>query len=274
MRILFFSLLLSLNLIASSQNLVKNGSFEGYRSLQNNVDYYIEHFCLDCFFANDWQFPTPTTVDYFNKKNDILNFSVPNNSFGYHPAQDGNAYIGIIPMNWDGVGEHLTGTLKQPLEKGKKYNVSFYIRHAGKASRFGFEKIGIHFHERLFPLGTYDFPFYKDLIEKEHNFDIVSKNNCFVFNDTAWTKIEGVYTAEGREQFFTMGVFWLGDFYDANKILTMINRKSDSLLRENLMQQKKYQKLIPMKEEFEPKATMPQGDPYYFIDNVSIILMK
>jgi len=273
-RTLFFSILILLNLISKAQNLVINGSFEDYRSLQNNVNYNIKSFCLDCFFANDWQLPTPTTVDYFNSDSENLSFSVPYNTFGYHPAQDGNAYIGLIPLNWDGVGEHLTGTLLEPLEKGKMYKVSFYIRHAGKASRFGFEKIGIHFHERLFPLGTYDFPFYKDLIEEEHKFDIVTENYCFLFNDSTWSKVEGTYIAKGGEQYLTLGVFWLGDFYDANKVIAMLNRKSDSLIRENLMQQKKYKKLFPLKEEFEPIDNMPEGDPYYFIDNVSVIPLR
>lgn len=254
-----------------AQNLVMNPSFEEYNELQDNIDYIFskKKFCVDCFFAKHWQLPSWVGVDYYHCDNKNPPFSSPNNTFGFHPAKDGCAYIGFVPLNWDGVAQHLTGTLEHPLEKEKKYKVSFYIQHAGTASQFGCSKIGINFHSTLFPL-KYDPPLYTELFGPEDTFHIVATNDNFIFNDTAWTEIGGVYVAKGGEKYFTIGVFDLEKMLDAKKMLETVRYQGDPKKREKLMRSAKYQQLIKMKYEFDPVWHMPEGDPYYFIDMVSV----
>lgn len=257
-----------------SQNLVRNGSFEQFTSLQDKVDFifYLDSYCTDCFYAKDWQIPTNIGVDYYNCDNENFKFSVPTNCFGYHPAQDGCAYIGLMPITWNGgFCEHLTGTLRNTMQEGKKYRVSFYIRHAGKASRFGFGHIGVYFHEELFPFNVYDWPTYERLIDKDHTYDVVATESNFVFNDTTWTKVEGVYKAKGNENYFTIGVFNLSEEYNVSQLIGRTLERKDSLDRERLFRRKEFRNLIPLKEAFSPVKSLPGGDPYYFIDNVSII---
>jgi len=142
------------------QNLVLNPGFEEYTQLPF---YYTE---IKTFFCKNWHIPDEGSPDYYHKDSKDPKFGIPKNWFGYCPALEGNVYIGISPLDWDGGMEHLTGTLKETLQQGKRYKVSFYIRFAGNYCLFFASDIGVHFSSDMFPLRM-GMPFYEEILSPE-----------------------------------------------------------------------------------------------------------
>lgn len=195
-----FFLALCVFSLKAQQNLVPNGSFEEYS---------------ECPAANDlndgqferckgWWSPTLGTPDYFNKCNNNINgvVGVPNNFWGYQEPFEGNGYVGFGTISWNSDNnflgnEYLRTKLLFPLKPCVSYQISMYVSLTNYSTH-GVSKIGACF-------------------SKENNFVDTQKPILeipqFEFSgdpigDTMnWTKIEGMFIADGGEEYLTIGYF-------------------------------------------------------------------
>jgi hypothetical protein len=196
--LLFVTLVLSFNK-THSQNLIQNGSFENYTN-------------IDCTYGGFWNatmpYPYPDVLDnwhayqspdYFNSVCSSAGwYSLPNNVFGNSNAKSGNAYVGIanIPVT-GGTSEYIYQQLSSPLQIGKIYCLSFFISKADR-KEYALKNIGAYFSSSLpIPTSNLYLP----------NIPQVINQNGFVTDTTSWTEIQGCFTANGGEQYITIGAF-------------------------------------------------------------------
>jgi outer membrane protein OmpA-like peptidoglycan-associated protein len=196
-----------------SQNLVQNPSFEDTKrcaeligNFDNNVKY--------------WSTPTWGTTDIFSTcaKGAV---GVPNNYNGMQETKSGKNYAGFYLHSDQNYREYIQVILSKKLQKGVKYNVSFYINLAEKSD---FAIKNIDFMLSADKLNT---TLSRELSEKQlkklniENYSIYRIDNTrFYENTSSWTLISMNFNAKGSEQFLTIGNF--------NK-----NSKTDKLLVSN-----------------------------------------
>lgn len=130
---------------------------------------------------------------------------------GNHPSIDGDAYIGFIPVFYNGVIEPITGEFTQPLIQGEIYNVRFLYRFAGKSAH--------SWLKRLEAYVSYDYPFprslnymndFKSYITPEISNNVTFSND--LVNDGEWHELNGIYIAKGGERYLSLGVFYQGKY--------------------------------------------------------------
>jgi outer membrane protein OmpA-like peptidoglycan-associated protein len=192
-------------LTAQSKNLVLNPDFETFTVCpQAHVQYNSSHLLI-----KDWFFPTAATPDYFNRCS-AGEVAVPNNFAGVSEPQSGNAYVGaILSGTEDEYREYLEGHLSKPLEKGKKYCASFYVKLAS-FSKFAVDQVSLSFYE-------------KDVINEFQNAigGTPGLNNLpglFIDNTIEWKLMCYVYTAKGGESSFIIGNF--KNYENTNYVVT------------------------------------------------------
>ena len=291
----FFCLLcLFFPLILKGQNLVKNPGFEEYHHLPDLIYEYGRYYPdsnlliepLYYFICKDWYRPMATSQDYFHINAKNIRYGIPySDRFGYYPAMFDSAYIGFNPLTLHvgGTFEYFTGEFSEPLEKGKKYEVSFFYCFAHIASYFSLDKIEVfisidYWNTRSSP--TYAYIVNQDIVAN------VTFDNQPIVNDGQWHKLTGYYQANGGEKYITFGIF-------------RQNRKFHKMIREyerydfvwgknqNKLHKffKKYQKDLfihrnpyyitkisgSTKHEGTDVYYYQQQLAYYFIDNVSVV---
>lgn len=175
-------------------NLTPNGSAEMYWVCPPDVsspglDYLA--------YADPWYSPTGASPDFYHSCNDA-NVGVPNNIFGNQSAQQGLGYYGLYAYRNSDYREYLSVHLNEPLTSGADYCVSFYTSLADFSGK-AIENLGVHLSQN--PIST------------------VSQAPLFLFppqvtNTTGilddkfnWTMVQGKYTANGNEQYITIGNF-------------------------------------------------------------------
>jgi len=208
-KILF--LLFSMQLF--SQNLVQNPSFEETKrcaeligNFDNNVKY--------------WSTPTWGTTDVFSTCAKGV-VGIPNNYNGMQETKSGKNYAGFYLHSDENYREYIQVELSEKLEKGIKYNVSFYVNLAEKSD---FAIKNIDFMLSADKLNT---TISRELSEKQlkkskiDNYSIYRIDNTRFYDNTSnWTLISKEFIAQGTEQFLTIGNF--------NK-----NSKTDKILVSN-----------------------------------------
>lgn len=241
MRYSILILLILFNVDIKSQNLVLNPSFEEYSTRQLYPMYDRKD-----FFANHWShifLGTFSTVDFYSRDSlDTLSiFNVPENFFGNHPSMSGDSYIGMIVWGPNQLLEHITGSLKEPLVKGKRYQISLYVRHAGQKSAIKLSKLEVLFSSKSDHGALPEkFVFNDDEILYHNLFSNLKPTADAVLpipkgedSITGWQRITSFYTASGGEEFITLGLFYQGD-----SISSRLNRIAH-----------KYQKSFPKKKK-------------------------
>ncbi len=189
LALLIFALL---STALSAQNLVRNGSIE------NTSDCPIS----DTLWRN---FADPWTVlggdpDYYHPCGFPGSDSATNNSLPF----DGDGFAGIDVYGTDGATfnrEYLRGQLREPLEAGKFYRVSFYVRPRNndlKGDSYGINNIGLMLTDSIV-----------DTIQPDN---IVPGTPQVVAEDPLvqenyWTAVCGIYMAKGGERYITIGNF-------------------------------------------------------------------
>lgn len=284
--------------LANAQNLLVNPGFEDYWPHK----YYPPVSYGDTFYAKSWYNVYqgyPSKVNHYFENNIIefpdgsikSNNNVPNNSLGYHPPHSGKAYAGLGLIALDGQMCHLTGTLKELLEMGEEYEVSFYIRFAGDKCAVSYTKFEILF-SAIEDISS--FRIKKNVNEYDSNYENLFKNrkikgdivyqNINGYDSANWIKLTEIYKARGDEKYLTIGLFYQGD-----EISKSIKKMSENYLKV-LLYDKKRLRLIKninkMKIPFikynsnfnfkEFKEVHPSGVDgcYYLIDDVSVVLTK
>lgn len=199
MRTIFQLFIFSLPSLIFSQNLVLNPSFED---------------CLHCERTTgqlnntiiNWSTPNISTTDYFNYKSQ----KSYNHYNGYQKPKSGTALTGIYVYTERNYREYVQGTLKETLEKGKIYTVTFYVSLAELSTKattdidilFTEEKLKKCFHvkhceKQIKPEKATDKKFHKVEIDRDR----------FYREKLGWTEIKFTYTASGFENYFSIGNF-------------------------------------------------------------------
>lgn len=200
--------------LPAQYNFVRNGSFEQFNNCPVGISNVSTSWMPDVYVL-DWVKPTRGTTDFYHACSHYPGIGVPDNLTGYQFAQDGDGYCGLFliatddTLNNDGIyREYLSSRLKKPLEKGKQYCVSFYVSPAEKTS-YG---INIHYIFGARQMGMY---LSKDSI---FNYDPAFGSNVLPYtpqitaqtvitDTTRWQAVAGLYTAEGGEEWITIGNF-------------------------------------------------------------------
>lgn len=191
------------------------------------------------FKTKHWSSPTGTTPDLFSKFNLRESFLVPKNDFGYQFPFDGDTYVGIVVYATDTRYEYrefIETKLTSALIPGNLYCISMYVSLAD-ISMYASDGIDLL------------------LKTKRHNNTrmpifvnqptIVNIGGVVVQDTAAWVRISDVFVAEEAYKYLIIGNL---RGYDENKII----------------QVKKYDK----------KLSSDQEGAYYYIDNVSLIVIS
>jgi len=238
-----------------------NPSFELYDTCPAGVtgsilDLQINH-CIG------WTTPTYATSDYFNSCN-TTSVGVPSNTLGYQFAFDGNAYLGflgyggIVFIDTSAMGwyEYIQSQLLKKLSTNKKYKFTMRISRADFGS-FSHKNIGAHFSINSMQNYSTSAPY---------NFTPTILNNSGYITDTAnWILIKGEFTAQGGEEYLTIG--WFGDDYMNDFILSQ-NIYIDSITNDTLYVPRSYYYVDSLKlytleydiENFNINTFSPNGD--------------
>ena len=200
-------------------NLVYNGDFELYDTCPTNIstpgDLQIEH-CLG------WTAPHKLgTSDYFNVCNNLTfaqQAGVPKNYFGYQMPLNGDGYSGFHSSIVDSIDgkliiyrEYLQTKLVQPLEKNKRYGFSFFVSACGESNTHSLINLGALFSSSDFFAINYNPIFVSPQIKN---------TNTFLSDTLNWIKIEGTFSANGNEEYLTIGYF-------ENTTLDTLNNRYD-----------------------------------------------
>lgn len=185
--------------VGLGQNLVPNPSFEIYDTcpsgISQTMDYQIEH-------ALGWYAPTWATSDYFNSCSPIIGgANVPNTTFGYQFAYDGQGFLGILLLIQDeetSYFEYVQSQLNSPLIQGYTYKFSFKV-NLMNGSDFAVQKIGAWFTTNAASSNNGQ-PLFSVNPQIENN-------TGFITDTLGWTTIEGEFIADGGEEYLTIGYY-------------------------------------------------------------------
>ncbi len=141
----------------------------------------------------DWYNPNTATPDYFNK------CAIPVD-FLQSPHSD-SAYVGLA--TFDGAGtnirDYVSCNILNTLQANQSYWVEFYASVGEGFSIFSSNNLGIYFSDTALYSNN---GFYFDVDAQIKYF-----NNEIIEDTTNWTKVSGIYQANGGEQFLTIGNF-------------------------------------------------------------------
>lgn len=197
-KICIYLLLLFSKPLFGQVNLVPNPSFEDTVScpITNGVLVKTAY----------WLSPTNGHGLYFNSCANIAStnspYGVPQNSYSYQNAFEGNAYIllGLIGLGGTGNGRYYAEVkLADTLNAGKNYLVSLRLSLAD-SSNYACDDIGVYFSD-LFV--------HNDTIQTNLTFNPQIQNPVgnLLNNKNGWTLVSGIYTAIGNESWITIGNF-------------------------------------------------------------------
>ncbi len=196
-RIVFFFFSLSLfssGIFAQSKNLVVNPSFEDYTypPIRNwpGVTQPGE------VIVPGWVTPTRGTADYYNSDLSVCD------GFPIAKARTGEGRcalimgLGVQNQPASNYKEYVEGKFTKPLEAGKKYCVKFYVAldHGSPYTTTG---IGAYISPDEIRSDTKDpLPVQPQIITYK-----------LITSESGWVEISGTYTANGGEQWITLGSF-------------------------------------------------------------------
>ncbi len=190
-------------------NLVKNPSFEEYYSCPEKID---AHGVLT--IVKDWFQPTSGSADYYNVCG-MRECGVPRNKLGVQYPHSGNGYCGIYCSKTD-YREYLQTKLLDTLQVGKRYELTFYVS-LSEYSSGSVATIGALFSRNcLQDTGTYTLmhkevisvtPTISQTIATYYTPQVQNDYFRVLTNTASWSKISGIFVAEGGEQYLTIGNF-------------------------------------------------------------------
>lgn len=182
------------------QNLIRNGSFENYNTPLNwnwwEGDFIGYYSIPPDTVMIDWtQLNSP---DFFMTACTHTSTGAPLNGFGNSYPKDGGNYIGIGVYTADSeYKEYIYQHLSSPLQAGKTYCLSFFTSRADRIT-YSIKNIGAYFSNNLQSIGTTG---YVNAMPQ-----IVNQSG-FISDTTQWTEVQGCFTANGGEQYITIGNF-------------------------------------------------------------------
>ncbi|WP_343634754.1 gliding motility-associated C-terminal domain-containing protein [Fluviicola sp.] len=186
----------------SSQNLVKNGSFE----ILNNCP--VNQGSVTITYATDWMIPLNGIMgspDLFAPCAPNTNMQVPNNFAGHQFPQEGAVYAGLIEyaydpsINDDNAREYMCKELECSLKQGHQYYVGFYTSVGDKAA-YSINEIGLKFFDSR-PT---------QILQSNPDVELLISNSTI--KDTVnWILVSDTITANGTEKFLSIGCYLTDD---------------------------------------------------------------
>ena len=225
------------------ENMVYNPSFEEHRDCPQHIE------ALGVMQEVDaWWQPTAGSSDYFNSCGG-RECSVPLNKLGSQSARSGEAYCGIY-CSRDQYREYLQTRLKTPLIAGKRYRISFWVSlsekspHAATTLGALFTKeciedstLGIVMKREVIDLGDQGSQSIAVYVEPQ----VVNSRERPLTDTKEWMEVSGEFTAEGGEEFLT-----IGNFFPFNK-----------------------SRIVPTRD-----GQTPLHGAYYYVDDVSVTCIE
>lgn len=205
MRLNLTLLSLLLGSLVYGQNLVENGSFE------NTGDCPITSNAWEDFVA-PWQY-FYGEPDFFHPCGFNGSNSTTNNSLPF----DGAGFTGINVYGDTGTADYLRdylhGSLSEPLDSGKFYRISFYVKplnyDLGNYS-YGVSNIGLYLSDTIIdsiPTDNVLDAFEPQVVERRP----ITETNY-------WTSVCGIYKAKGGERYITIGNFEIDEETDVTPL--------------------------------------------------------
>lgn len=182
-----------------AQNLVKNPSFEYYENCPKRLG----NFNTD---VTSWSTPTEGSTDYFNACS--ITMGAPKNFNGNQTSDFGRGYSGLYFYAPDNYREYLQAELSQPLEKGKMYQVSFYVSLAERSDA-AINEFGVLFAQNRLSVPTTK-PLSKGVLFKkmDNAYNAMEIGHPTYFSDTQkWVLVNTQFMAKGTERFLIVGNF-------------------------------------------------------------------
>lgn len=184
---------------ATSQNLVENPSFEAFLECPDHLGNFGED-------LKYWSVPTQGSTDYFNSCS--LSMGVPVNFMGEQTAKFGEAYSGFYMYAPEDYREYIQGELKEPLQKGITYTLSFYICLAENSD------YAVRDFDFLFSTKPVEVNIKKGLskwqLSKIEGNDFTEGEilgDEFIREENSWTMVATTFVAQGSERFIVIGNF-------------------------------------------------------------------
>ncbi|WP_297793952.1 OmpA family protein [uncultured Eudoraea sp.] len=182
-----------------AQNLIHNPSFEEFEACPERLGNFENDVIL-------WTTPTEGSTDYFNGCSTIM--GTPENFNGTQPADFGNGYAGLYLYAPNDYREYIQASLRQTLEKGKTYQVSFYVSLAER-SDFAVKDFGVLFSSDKLNLQI------KKELSRMQRYKIAGNNYNFMeigytnfYKDTRdWVLVSTRFEAKGTENYMIIGNF-------------------------------------------------------------------
>lgn len=192
--------------INAQQNLVPNPSFEDTVSCPTGT---AQFYTVDIWFN-----PTLGSPDYYNKcygefPPGTFGAGIPANDWGYQKAQDGDAYAGLGTFyNESETREYIAIELNESLKAGEEYYWCMYVSLIDSLEYYS-NNIGVSLTNEMIT----DFSVPYKLLE----LPVYGNWDSQISDFTNWTKIGGVFKAEGGEKFFYIGNFFSDTETEASK---------------------------------------------------------
>ncbi|MDR1724971.1 MAG: OmpA family protein [Bacteroidales bacterium] len=195
---------------AQGKNLVYNSSFEEHVACPDKIEPYGQMTQIVAW----WQ-PTGGSADYYNKCGGRQT-NVPKNKLGIQMPRTGVAMIGIY-VSKDSWREYVQTELKEKLQKGERYRLTFYVS-LSEYSSAAIATIGGLLTSFRLEDTTHEVLAINE--RTMHNFEVKEKRTTYfkpqvvnpfenpIINTTDWTMISGEFEAEGGEAFLTIGNFY------------------------------------------------------------------
>ena len=283
---LFILIIVISNNIFSQKNLIYNGSFEEYYSCPCNLN------DVDTIPCIGWWSPNDATPDYFNKCwIELRHSNYCSHDYMYlasYMPKTGNGYMGLRLIGEENFWmEHIQSKLIEPLEAGKQYKVSFWVKLAYKYGDYAAYNIGLYFSKDSDIVGKkYNVSSYVRYMTPELRAHIKNPDGNFI-TDTNWVEISGIYTAQGGEQYVTIGMFWddtpaVVEAYEKYKNKNTRHNKKllSKAIKKNLLVENPYIKEYKKLESKYTRSYSPyyyrywdreKKNLYYLIDDVSVV---
>lgn len=228
--------------VQTPENMVYNPSFEEHSQCPQRIEAIGIMQGVDAW----WQ-PTKGSSDYFHPCGG-RECQTPRNKMGNQAAHTGEAYCGIY-CSKENYREYLQTELKEPLQAGNRYHVSFWVSLADKSPNavatlgalFTTERISdttwnILMHNESTELGNGQ----KQVIATYYKPQVSNPSRYVLIYMDQWNEISGEFTANGGEKYLTIGNF--NSFNHSNVVDT---RAENTVL----------------------------SGAYYFIDDVSVVCL-
>jgi outer membrane protein OmpA-like peptidoglycan-associated protein len=180
-------------------NLIPNPGFEAFLKCPGNLG----NFQAD---VSDWSCPTQGSTDYFHRCSEQM--GSPSNFNGRQEPLEGDGYAGMYVYAPGDYREYISTRLKQPLRKGVRYELSFYVS-LSERSDFAIREFGV-----LFSSAPLSVPIKKNLSKKHWyareglTFHFLKAGSQDYLGDTReWVRLSVDFEALGSERYLVLGNF-------------------------------------------------------------------